>query len=688
MTLRKSATKPRQRWALLIGAVAALTLTVAAITLAVHDEEFQLDGDVIASTTTDIGDTTQLLDWDSLFDENGAEITPLPDGFEADDIGFEKDFENDGTDFITSDTTTFATGSKDTLPIADWQCNFDNNVNSKIDVMNAYAALYTDPDSGDEIVYFALERNTNTGDANVAFWFLQDEVGCTSTGGAVDFTGGHSDGDLLIVSAFSGGGTVSSVDVYEWVGDDATGALNTTPVFTGGVDCRDPLLAVGDSACGAANIEPITTPWLTADFKEGVGHDLRTAEFFEGGVNLTQEGLGGQCFNTFLANTRSSTTLTATLFDFAAGTLGSCESELMTDPSVEGSVEINAAASVSVTDDATLTIDGADEWSGTLSFFLCGPLAAEVTCETGGVPSGSIAVNQDTEQPITSDASTVTEVGRYCWRGFFDSATQGVPDATDATEGECFDVTPVTPTLTTQAGEDVTLGQDITDTATLTGTANQPGTNGGSNPGEPDNTYPSINATNGAPAGGTITWTVQGPDDCDASGLTVTGSPATVSGDDTYGPVSATPTAIGTYTFVATYSGSSPNTNGAGGACPPGEFDGDEEVAVTGEATLSTAQDWLPNDTATIEGPTALSGTATFTLFTGTTCGAGVDDTIVYGPVDVTVSGPSPQTPSTSNTTLVLEADSGGYSWLVSYDDDVLDDPDDTCETTTITIID
>jgi hypothetical protein len=57
-------------------------------------------------------------------------------------------------------------------------CNFANNVNSKIDVMNAYAAGYTDPVTDHEILYLALERNTNTGDANVGFWFLQDEVGC------------------------------------------------------------------------------------------------------------------------------------------------------------------------------------------------------------------------------------------------------------------------------------------------------------------------------------------------------------------------------------------------------------------------------------------------------------------------------------------------------------------------------
>src|SRR4029079_3402418 len=137
--------------------------------------EFQLDGDVLSSTTTSVGGTTQLIDWDAIFTAAGANQTPLPANFT--NAGFAKDFNNNGTNFVTNDQTTFATGSKDTLPITGgWQCNFDNNVNSKINIMTADAATDTDPATQDEIIYFALERNTNTGDANVGFWFLQDDV--------------------------------------------------------------------------------------------------------------------------------------------------------------------------------------------------------------------------------------------------------------------------------------------------------------------------------------------------------------------------------------------------------------------------------------------------------------------------------------------------------------------------------
>ena len=130
--------------------------------------------------------------------------------------------------FNTSDATTFTTGSKDTLPISGWQCTASANVNSKIDVMNAYAAAYT-ATNGDQILYFALERNANTGDANVAFWFLQDQnVGCTDNGGTATFTGAHTDGDLLVVSAFTNGGVVSNIDAYRWDGG-ANGVAEPDP---------------------------------------------------------------------------------------------------------------------------------------------------------------------------------------------------------------------------------------------------------------------------------------------------------------------------------------------------------------------------------------------------------------------------------------------------------------------------
>jgi hypothetical protein len=701
--LGEKGSKKRKRFLLLpVLVTTAIALLWVAGAQAVHDENFQLDGDVLASTQTHIPlpADTQALDWDSLFTSAGANKDPLPSGFDA--ASFKKDFNNSGTTFLTNDATTYATGSKDTLPIADWQCNLDNNVNSKIDVMNAYAASYTATD-GDEILYFALERNVNTGDANVGFWFLQGPVGCSSSGAAADFTGGHQDGDLLVVSEFSGGGDVSTINAYRWDGNDATGSLNPVPVASG-ADCRGDNVDPDDATCGAANTDSISTPWLTAA-KTTIGNTLPEAQFFEGGVNLTDSNLGGKCFNSFIGDTRSSTSLTATLFDFAGGQLGACESGVQTtpqegdgDPIPAGGLSIGTG-SVTVRDHAELTVSGASAFGGNITFSLCGPLALASTsnCQTGGVQIGSpVAVSGPSPATANSAVATLTSVGRYCWRAVYSGdAGAGVPgssDPDDATNtSECFLVNPVTPTLTTQASGDVTLGSPISDTATLSGTANQPGTGGlgGAETISPGSINPT---TPGAAAGGTISWTAYGPGDCS----TVAFGPTTrdVSGNGTYPTaaqtaISFTPTAVGTYTFVASYSGSSPNTNSVpNSACP--DLTGAEDVVVSGQASLQTQQRWLPNDSAQITSPsgTTLAGDVTFTLYNDGSCGVG-GGTVQYtsGVIDVTTGSGSANSRnvSTNNSTFHVTANNDGssWSWKVSYDDDNLLDPTDRCETTT-----
>jgi hypothetical protein len=686
-------------------------LVTAGTVLAVHDETFQLDGDAIASTTTAVGPPPiQTVDWDSIFTAAGAPKATLPTDYK--DAGFQLDFKTaTNGSFVTSDNSTYATGSKDTLPISGWQCNQDNNVNSKIDVMNAYVVSYTNA-AGDQIQYFALERNTNTGTADVGFWFLQGTAGCESLGTTVTWTGEHLDGDVLVVSEFTNGGRVSTINVYRWdrpgnpVG--VPGSLNPTPVGAG-VDCRDPLLVTPDSACAASNTVDngvggtLTQPWSTANKADGVGHLLRTSEFFEGGINLTDLGLGGKCFNTFVGDTRSSTSLTATLFDYAAKTTGACTSGIVTTPQsgTGGAIPatIGASARVDVRDHAVITVGGATgAFAGTVKFFLCGPLALASTtnCSTGGVQigtplTGEVVSGTAGSANLNSDTATLTSAGRYCWRAEYSGdAAVGIPASSDPSNTtsttECFSIGPEQPVLTTAAGPDVTLGTAISDTASLTGTAKQPGTDG-VGPGG------TINATalTQANAAGTITFSVAGPNNCTASGLTVTGSPVTVSGDNaSYGPVTALPTAIGEYTFIATYSGNSPNTLGAG---PSGCPNSAEAVIVTGSAAIASAQRWLPNDRVTLTGPTALTGTLTVTLYPSIDCtGTAVTgQSYTFNPSGV-ASGTSFNTSNTSffvgtNPDGTAGAAAGSYSWKVHYDDATLTDPADHCETSTLSPI-
>ena len=316
-------------------------------------------------------------------------------------------------------------------------------------------------------------------------------------------------------------------------------------------------VAPADAGCGIVNPGPglTTAPWPFTD-KTGF-HNFLNGEFYEGGINLSLFNLSHECFASVLSETRSSTSTDATLKDFVLSNFGECPSALVTTPKTGAGDDIPQAGlsigsgSVSVKDSAALSVTGTNNFTGTLSFHICGPTLG--TCDTGGVAAGSSTVTAN--GTYSSDTVTVTSAGRYCWRGDFVSGTQGVPNSSDSSEGECFLVTPVTPTLTTSATGPVVLGNPISDTATLGGTANQPGT-------------PIINPTTpGAPAGGTITFQVFGPNDATCANAVFTSAPVTVSGNGTYGPVSFMPTAAGTYRWIASYTGNLPNTLAKAGAC-------------------------------------------------------------------------------------------------------------------------
>jgi hypothetical protein len=679
----------RRRWRRIVPLVAACVLASVFVSSAqaVHDLEFQLDGDVLATTTTTVGGQTQTVDWDSMFTAAGATKSPLPGsgGFTA--ATFTKDFLTSTTGtFNTNDSTTFATGSKDTLAITPgWQCNHDSNVNSKIDIMNAYSAAYTDPGTGDQILYFSLERNSNAGDGNVGFWFLQDSnVACSSPTTTTAFTGSHVDGDLLIVSAFTNGGAVSTIDVYRWNGG-ANGSLGTTPVAHG-VDCKN--TAGGDAACATVNTGTISTPWLTANTKDGPGHTLRTSEFFEGGLNLTQSNLAGKCFNTFLADTRSSQSLTATLFDETEGTLGECTSTTTTTPHTANDVTtIPAGGTLAVHDTAVVHVSGVSSFNSSnannLSFHLCGPFAAGSTtlCGTGGVAVGSQAITQN--GTYDSANATITSAGRYCFRAdFAGDSSIGVPASSDSRSSECFTIGPRQPTLSTTAStSSAAFGTAIGDTANLANTANRPGSGG------PTGSNGSINpATAGGAAGGSITFKLYGPNSCTtlATGFPTAGITVNVSGDGAYSiPVASrfTPAAPGTYHWKASYTGDLPNTLSKDDNTACGETTEDVVVSQI-PSSVSTAPFAYPQDSATITSsgsgdPLPAGGTVTFKLYGatgGTTpatalanCQAGGTQGVIYSEQQTTTAGHSSTYTTSNGNVKVNSTTSKSYYWLVTY---------------------
>ncbi len=332
----RGAPSRRSRRSVALGSALLLATALALMVgpaQAVHDEGFELGGEIDG----------QPVDWVDLFDVDGSPgstvTTPktvLPDDFVA--AAFAKDF-------VLPDTTGYATGSKDTLPISvagqgDWQCKTPNNLGSKFDLVNAYAGALV-PTSGDDIgdliIYFGSEVSAPEGNRNMGVWLLQDPtVECSGTGNT-DFSGSHVYGDVFVVAAFTNGGTVANIDVYEWV-DTTPATPEDDPDVNGQLEFKEgftsatcPPSDTADDACAIANTDgdrdteaafDIDPPW---DAPDKDGGNLNEAQFMEGAVNLSDLGLDG-CFATFLANSRSSQETGSTLHDFARDDFNTCGS--------------------------------------------------------------------------------------------------------------------------------------------------------------------------------------------------------------------------------------------------------------------------------------------------------------------------------------------------------------------------
>jgi hypothetical protein len=552
-------------------------------------------------------------------------------------------------------------GSKDPQDVSNWAWKDAGGLPDKDNLLHSFAARYSPssgPEAGHDLLFFGSDRLDNSGDAQQGFWFFQNSIalGSNPVGGGSGFTGVHKNGDVLVVTDFSNGGTTSTITVYAW---DTT-CKKTTGSGVG--SCGDANLRIkgtsasascatvpaNDQFCGIVNSSTITMPWSFTDKSGTPNNQALNGEFFEGGVDLTSLGLSGQCFASVASETRSSTSPTATLKDFILGGFGRCGSSITTQESNGDANPSIGTGSVSVSDTAHVTVDGVSTWAGTVQFHLRGPIGAgnEVSTDIGG------PVNVSNSNPdATSATATVTAAGDYCWSAHFHATTPatGVPDADDLGQiDECFTVTPVTPQLATTAGAGpVVLGNPISDTATLTGTSNQPGT-------------PAINPTTaGGPAGGTITFTAYGPNNCTTVAFTSAAVP--VSGDGTYGPVSFTPTAVGTYHWVASYSGNPPNTNGTSHNSDCSDA-GEDVTVVAVPSSMSSAQSFIPNDSATISASQGgnLAGSVKFEVFESNNCSG----TAIYTQT-VSVSGASSQTVHTTNTTVSTTA--ANISWQLTY---------------------
>lgn len=237
------------------------------------------------------------------------------------------DFTGIVPDIPVGDATYYTGGgSKDPIDVPSWKYNA-NSAPSKDEITDAYGAAYQNG-AGQKVIYFGADRIDNSGDSQIGFWFFQNPVKAIAGG---KFSGTHqapdahhAHGDVLVLSDFTNGGRIGTVNVYEWVGSGGSdGAVNHIyPTSSVVVDCQDP--AANNNVCGTVNTgDGVTSPW---PFRNKSGQTtFAHGEFYEGGINIGALLPGGNpCFASFLAETRSSQSPTAVLKDFVLHSFEPC----------------------------------------------------------------------------------------------------------------------------------------------------------------------------------------------------------------------------------------------------------------------------------------------------------------------------------------------------------------------------
>jgi hypothetical protein len=334
---------------------------------------------------------------------------------------------------LNASTTKIGVIHSDAVPTLDL-----TNPNAQVDLRRAWLDTERDTSTQHDWLYFAWERDKNTGSGFVAYEFMQNPVPAACAYGTATEAqliagcnpwANRRAGDFMILWDQQG----NSLDLYlrTWSG--------TAPNLTLGA----PTL-LNSTVSQAA---------YSADGFKG-----------EAAVDLTATIFGGSTACRSFANTIPSTVTgnsdTADYKDTILQTappISNCTSTTVTTPKQGDGSGIPAGgldlgpSGVSVKDSAVVSLTGGTATpAGSVSFWLC-KVDSPALCDTGGTQVGGAVSLTGASYPATavSDATTVTEPGRYCWRAVYsgDSAN-GIPGSSDSSATECFTVNAVASSLT------------------------------------------------------------------------------------------------------------------------------------------------------------------------------------------------------------------------------------------------
>jgi hypothetical protein len=452
---------------------------------AVHDSgAIELDTGTNGADLVDSASGSDPRDWADVFSSSGV-WTPATDPAGTIDASFDQDFVPGASG---PDNSYFEPSTKDDQSISStggasvWGCTTASNPTDKNDILNSYSAAVvagSGTDAGDTILYTGGERYANDGSAFWGIWYFQANNTCDASAGNAKFTSTKTDGDVLLLVNFDNGGANITIDAFKWHPCNATG----TPIAPS--KCKDPAVAAGfftpalsgtvggdcaaaaaaDDVCATVNRANVTTPWPTKD-KTSAVNTLAVSEFFEAGFNITDALAGGTqgtepCFSSFLLETRSSSSIDATLKDFSGGNLQTCGSvtahkyhdtnadgddDGASDPALSGWTMFIDKDNDGVKD--TGEVSGVTDASGNVTFSnikagsikVCEVLTAtwinsDPGLGTPGTPATGTALCQTVN--VTVGGSTTIDFGNYqpgsiSGTKFQDADGDGVQDAGEA----------------------------------------------------------------------------------------------------------------------------------------------------------------------------------------------------------------------------------------------------------------
>ena len=313
--------------------------------------------------------------------------------------------------------------------------------------------------SGDTFLYGATIRFTANGNASENVELKQSNTLCPGqpTGGVTQRT----PGDKLIAIDYLNGGTNVQFNVLTWI--DGTDPTNPT-CFVG--NDQPPCWGAVVKSLSASAAEGLASQAaITAANNPISGQALVAGQFAEFGVNLSAAGIvpanACQSFPQTVWESRSSgSSFVSSTKDIAVEnhTIGNCTSSVSTNPqkSTDNTTFTDLANNGSipsgtyVRDQATVTVNGTNEWRGNVDFYLCSSATSTLTsCD----PAGGNATHIGAQQPVglggtnppgataTSDSTQVNNAGSYCWAAKFTATSPTGLPGSDSQQGECFSVT-------------------------------------------------------------------------------------------------------------------------------------------------------------------------------------------------------------------------------------------------------